>query len=69
MKLRNNGMFSETDYRGKTLEEATKYAKSGGFITRIVETNGVPLMIDMSVRGDRINFRVSGDIVVAAFGG
>ena len=67
--LRNNGIITEKEYVGKTLEEATKYATDGGFITRVVETNGIQIMLDMSNRADRINFRVKNDIVTAAFGG
>lgn len=69
MQLRNNGIISESEYKDKTLEEATKYAESGGFIIRIVEENGIPKMLDMSVKENRINFRVNGGIVTAAFGG
>ena len=69
MQLRNNGIISESEYKGKTLEEATKYAESGGFIIRIVEENGIPKMLDMSVKDNRINFRVNSGIVTAAFGG
>jgi len=67
--LRNFGMFSESDYKGKTLEEATKYAEDGGFTVRIAEQDGDAKMLDMSVRGDRINFRVRAGYVTAAFGG
>jgi len=67
--LRNFGMFSESDYKGKTLDEATKYAEDGGFTVRIVEQDGDAKMLDMSVRGDRINFRVRAGYVTAAFGG
>lgn len=67
--LRNFGVFSESEYRGKPLEEAKARAESGGFTTRIVELDGVAEMLDMSVRGDRINFRVKHGIVTAAFGG
>ena len=67
--LRNFGMFSESDYKGKTLEEATKYAEEGGFVVRIAEQDGDAKMLDMSVRGDRINFRVRNGLITAAFGG
>jgi hypothetical protein len=69
MELRNNGMVRESDYKGLTLQEATKYAENGGFITRIVEEDGDVKMLDMSVKGNRINFRVLKGIVVAAFPG
>ena len=67
--LRNFGVFSESEYKGKTLEEATKYAEEGGFVVRIAEQDGDAKMLDMSVRGDRINFRVRNGFVTAAFGG
>ena len=67
--LRNFGVFSESDYKGKTLEEAKKYAEDGGFTVRIVEQDGNVKMLDMSVRGDRLNFRVRAGFVTAAFGG
>ncbi len=67
--LRNFGVFSESEYKGKTLEEATKYAEDGGFEVRIAEQDGDAKMLDMSVRGDRINFRVRAGYVTAAFGG
>lgn len=69
MKLRHNGIITEREYVGKTLEEAIKYAEDGGFNTRVVETNGIQVMLDMSIRADRINFRVKNGIVIAAFGG
>ena len=68
-KLRNNGMLTESDYVGKTIDEAKKYAEDGGFTTRIVEENGIALMLDMSNRADRINFRVMKGFVTSAFGG
>lgn len=67
--LRNNGLISEVDYQGKSLEEAVKYAEEGGFIARVVEEDGVAKMLDMSVKPNRINFRVKKGFVTAAFGG
>jgi hypothetical protein len=69
LPLRNFGLFSEDEYKGKTLEEATKYAEEGGFVVRIVEQEGDVKMLDMSVRGDRLNFRVRGGFITAVFGG
>ena len=68
-QLRNNGIISKEEYVGKTLEQATKYANDGGFIIRIVEENGVPKMLDMSNRGDRVNFRVRDGKIVDVYGG
>jgi hypothetical protein len=69
LPLRNFGVFSESEYKGKTLEEATKYAEDGGFVVRIVEQEGDVKMLDMSVRGDRLNFRIRGGFITAVFGG
>jgi hypothetical protein len=69
LPLRNFGVFSESEYKGKTLEEATKYAEEGGFVVRIAEQDGDAKMLDMSVRADRLNFRVRAGFVTAAFGG
>ena len=67
--LRNNGIITESEYKGKTLDEAKKYAENGGFSTRIVEENGIALMMDMSANSSRINFRDRDGFVTAAFGG
>ena len=67
--LRNNGIITKEEYVGKTLEEATKWANEGGFVTRIVEKDGNSIMLDMSVRGDRLNFRIRGEKVIDVFGG
>jgi hypothetical protein len=69
LPLRNFGVFSESEYKGKTLQEATKYAEDGGFVVRIVEEEGDVKMLDMSVRADRLNFRVRGGFITAVFGG
>jgi hypothetical protein len=69
IRLRNFGVFSESEYKGKTLQEATKYAEDGGFVVRIVEEEGDVKMLDMSVRADRLNFRVRGGFITAVFGG
>jgi hypothetical protein len=67
--MRNGGIITKEEYVGKTLQEANKYAEEGGFITRIVEENGISKMLDMSNRGDRLNFRVRNGIVTDVFGG
>jgi hypothetical protein len=67
--MRNGGIITKEEYVGKTLQEAIKYAEEGGFITRIVEENGISKMLDMSNRGDRLNFRVRNEIVTDVFGG
>ena len=67
--LRDNGIITESQYVGKTLEEATKFAENGGFIVRIVEVDGKSLMLTMDAKTNRINFRVKGGYVTNAYGG
>ncbi len=67
--LRNNGVFSKLEYVGKTLEEATKYAKDGGFDVRIVEKNGQTFMLTMDLKPNRINFRVNNGFITDVYGG
>lgn len=67
--LRDNGMITEREYLGKTLEEATQYAEDGGFEVRVVEVDGQSKMLTMDAKSNRINFRVRGGYITAAFGG
>jgi hypothetical protein len=67
--LRNFGIIIEKEYIGKTLTEATAYAKSGGFTTRVTENNGQSFILTMDFRSDRLNFRVNNDIVIGVYGG
>jgi hypothetical protein len=69
MGLRDNGIITEREYVGKTLEEATKFAEEGGFEVRIVEVDGQAKMLTMDAKSNRINFRVRGGYISAAFGG
>lgn len=69
MALRNNGMITQGEYEGKTLEEATQYAKDGGYTVRIVEQDGQSFMLTMDVNQSRINFRVKNGYVIDAYGG
>ena len=48
--LRDNGMITEREYLGKSLEEATQYAKDGGFEVRVVEIDGQSKMLTMDVK-------------------
>ena len=69
-RVRNGGMFSEGEYKGKTIEEATKYAEDGGFVVRITETNGQSIMVDMmDINANRLNFRVRGGFVIGVNAG
>lgn len=67
--LRDNGMITEREYLGRTLEEATQYAQDGGFEVRVVEVDGQSKMLTMEVKSNRINFIIKGGYVTAAYGG
>ena len=68
--LRNNGMYSNNEYIGKSIEDATKHAEDGGFVVRITETDGKSIMVDMmDIKSNRLNFRVSDGFVVGVYGG
>ena len=69
MALRNGGIISVSEYSGKTLQEAIKYANNGGFITRIVEENGRVLMVTADFKTNRLNFRVRDGFVIDVYGG
>lgn len=67
--LRNFGLITPSEYIGKPYQDAKKYAEDGGFITRIVEENGVSHMLNMDARSNRLNFRIKNDIVIDVYGG
>jgi hypothetical protein len=69
-RVRNGGMISESDYKGKTIDEATKYAEEGGFVVRIIETDGQSIMVDMlDINANRLNFRVRDGFVLGVNAG
>jgi hypothetical protein len=68
-QLRNNGIISKGEYVGKTLEEATQYANSGGFSARVVEKDGNSFILDMDFKTERLNFRIRGEMVIDVYGG
>lgn len=67
--LKNFGMITESEFVGKTLQEAQKKAENDGFTTRITEKDGDSFILSMDYRSDRINFRILRDVVIAAYGG
>lgn len=68
--MRNFGMYSPSEYVGLSLDEAKKYAEEGGFITRVVETDGRGEMVDLlDVKSNRLNFRIRGGYVIDVWGG
>lgn len=66
---KNFGIVGANEYKGMTLEEATKIAEANGFVTRVVEVDGNSLMLTMELRNNRINFRVRGGIIIEAYPG
>lgn len=69
-RVRNGGMISESEYKGRTIEEATKYAEDGGFTVRITETDGQSIMVDMmDINANRLNFRVRDGFVIGVNAG
>lgn len=61
--------ISEKDWVGLSLKEAIERATAIGYIYRIVEQNGTPLMLEYSNKSNRINFRVRNDVVIGAYPG
>ena len=65
-RVRNGGMISESDY----IDEATNYAEEGGFVVRIIETDGQSIMVDMlDINANRLNFRVRDGFVLGVNAG
>lgn len=67
--LRNFGLITPSEYIGKTYQEAREYAIDGGFITRIVEEDGVSHMLEMDAKSNRLNFRIKNNIITDVYGG
>ena len=67
--LRDFGMIKKNDYVGKSYSDAKQYAEDGGFNVRVVERDGVSEMLPMDTKSDRLNFRLSNNIVSDVFGG
>jgi hypothetical protein len=61
--------ITENEWKGLTLEEAIKKSESIGYIHRIVERDGKHMMLDMDVKSNRVNFRISGDYITAVYTG
>ena len=68
--LKDFGMITETDYTGKTFEDAKGLAENNGFIVRVVEKDGESFVLTMDhPRSDRINFRLRNDKIIGVYGG
>ena len=62
-------MISHDNYLKKTEEEATRIAEAAGFVVRIIERDGKPVMQDMNYLNDRINFAIVRGRVADVSGG
>ena len=61
--------ISESEWRGLILQDAIKKAESIGYIWRIVEENGKALMLDYDNKSNRVNLRLSNNIVIGVYTG
>lgn len=66
---KNFGIVNPDDYKGLIINEAEQIALQNGFITRIVEENGVSKILTMDLKSDRINFRIKNNIVIDVYPG
>lgn len=65
-----NGMISESDYIGKTLDEGFEIAKQSGFNKyRVVEENGKSPIFDLDYDTKRINFGIRNNKIIYCHGG
>lgn len=62
-------IITESLWVGITLGEAIDRAKSIGYTHRIVEENGVPLMVTADVQSNRVNLRVRNSIIIGVYTG
>lgn len=69
MNVKNFGMITESEWIGLSIKEAYEQAESHGLNTRIVEENGHSLMVTADLKQNRINFRVSNNKIIGAYGG
>lgn len=61
--------IDESDYVGKTVEEARKVAVARGLSLRIAIVDDEPTMSTSELREDRVNLKISNGIVEGAFPG
>ncbi len=61
--------ITEREWVGLTLEEANNKATIIGYITRIVEQDGISLMLPNDVKSNRVNLRIKKDKVIGVYTG
>jgi hypothetical protein len=68
-QIKNFGIITESEWIGLSIKEAIEQAENHGLNYRIVEENGQAKMVTADLKSNRINFRLSNDRVVGAYGG
>ena len=61
--------ITESEWKGLTLQQANERASSIGYITRVVEIDGRSLMVDADAKSNRLNLRISNNMVTAVYPG
>jgi hypothetical protein len=65
----NVSPITENEWKGLTLKEGIQKAESIGYVWRIVEENGKPLMVPYDNKSNRVNFRLRDDVIIAVYPG
>ena len=65
----NTQPITEAEWKGLTLDQGINKAQSIGYIYRIVEENGNSLMLEYTVKSNRVNFRLRNNIIIGVFTG
>jgi hypothetical protein len=68
-QIKNFGIITESEWIGLSLKEAIEQSESHGLNYRIVEENGQAKMVTADLKQNRINFRVSNNKIIGAYGG
>jgi len=67
--LQNFGILTPSHYIGLSLKDAQEKAKEQGFTTRVTEVDGSSLIITEDLKSNRINFRLSNNVVTDVYTG
>ena len=67
--LQNFGILTPANYIGLSLKDAQEKAKEQGFTTRVTEVDGSSLIITEDLKSNRINFRLSNNVVTDVYTG
>jgi hypothetical protein len=67
--MNNFGIVNPSEWVGMTLENAKNKAEHQGYTVRVTEINGNPLMVTHDLKSNRINFRISNNLITDAYTG